>query len=287
MLANEQEAFNRASTGAFNLVRIHANLLHSAIHLNPQGSPVSAISNLRVITVPADDLVYLLVNWKSSAFFAMTPEQKASWRARFSEAINRKALATNVYLDQAAPADRALHNGEAPQNIVPARDWSAITTIELLTPPLGELRQVGDQVQTDLRGAGLDASVRLVSINDFISRLGKSDFQVAVLWLESNISEPTLSWATFFQEGGAASLFGDPLLSVGPALSDARSLPLGPQRDEALKKIASDINSQQMRVIPLVRRSVVFLADESIANPGIDRNGILQLSLISTRNTKR
>ena len=47
------------------------------------------------------------------------------------------------------------------------------------------------------------------------------------------------------------------------------------------------INAQQMRVVPLVNRSAVFLADQIIESPGVDRNGIVHLSLVKTRTGPR
>lgn len=283
VLPNEQDAITRAAAGKLDLVRVRANQLGNAIKTVPSGPRIeSAVAGFRVVAVPADDLVYLLVNWRHPVFAGLSPARMAAWREKLNRSIDRAGLVAQVYAGQASPADRPMRSGAAGLPLEPAASWETVSSLELLTPPLGELRQVADKVQADMRVAGLGVSVRLVSVADFIERLGKSEYQVAVLWLESNVSVPELSWATFFQDGGAASLFGDPLDSISGPLSEARSMPAGATRDEALKHIMDAINGRQTRIMPLVHRTAVFLAADAVDEPGVDRNGVMHFSLTRT-----
>lgn len=288
VFANEQEALSKAQSGSLDCIRLRANLLASGMQAGGKDGSQSSIPGYVVSSFPVDDLVYLLINWQHPKFSKMSQEDKFLWRHKLSKSIDKATLVSSIYKEQAVPADRAIRIGAIVEREFLGSDtFSDKQKIELMAPSIGELRQIADYVQASASNEGFEISVRLVSVADFIDRLGRSEFEIALLWLESNVPVPEIAWSSFFSEGGAASLFGDPLPEISDRVSAARTIAATAERNAALAEVVKVINFRQLRVLPLVHRKAVFLLSRNVVDPGIDANGVLHFSLLKSANTSR
>ncbi len=279
VIESDREVLSRAAAGDFNLLRVRGNLLpevmtgeYPDLHLRP------AYTRLHLVDHPAETLVYLLVNWETPRLKMINKSERQAWLQRVSDALDRRRIAQTVYLSTATTAYVAVSKNET--RPAAAKAVKGDLEFEMLVPNVGELQQLSEHLREQFRGANIKAGVRLLGVGEFISRLLGHDYEVALLWLESNVPVPALAWSTFFEPDSGVALFGAPMLQVGEGVRSARSLVDSDARDRALNGVLEMINNQQDRWVPIVRRRALFLAGEAIVDCGIDLNGNPHFSLL-------
>jgi ABC-type transport system substrate-binding protein len=287
ILDNEQEVIRQAQAGAINLLRLRGNQLREVAVRD--GSTLRTRPNFggsRLERFPGRDLVYLRVNWQAEGLRDIPVKERREWLKAIKARINTKKLVESLYVSAASVAATPVESLALPPAAPPTDNSSAAIAgrnFELVTATVGELRQVSDAVASDLRQAGLTVDVRPLPIGDFVQRLFGGKYQVALLWLESNISPSQLSWVTFFSADNPISALAQPLPEVAERLDAARSAADEATRRAELARLLDEINARQDAIIPLVHREAMYLVGNEIGNPGVDANGILQFSLVEAR----
>jgi ABC-type transport system substrate-binding protein len=288
ILANEQEMARQAESGGLNLLRVRGNLVREiAVRQGASLQLRPGFRKKRLERLAGQDLLFLRINWQDAAFKDVPPERRRAWADALGASIDRAALAEKLYLSTAVPASTVVPSSGAAISPPAGGSGGPITTgtkIELVTGAVGELRQVSDLVASNLRSGALtmQVDVRLLPIGDLIQRLFAPNYQVALLWLESNLSPPGLSWGTFFTPGGISAL-AEPLPQTPAMLDAARSTADPAKRQLLLAGLLDDINRTQTALVPLVRREAVYLVGDELSGPGADFNGIQQFSLLGAK----
>ena len=281
ILGRAPNRLNAARLGRADILKVSGPMIHDAISI--EGSKLtSRFPDMSILTAPANELVFLSINWSAEALSGIQLDDRPSVVRCLSNAIDRQRLVSSLYRGLASSAHLVVPPVLAPdqQAVGESSICPSLGRLTMLAADDADSRRLARFVQDQAREAGFTFSVRHIQLPQLISRLLKNEFDVALLWVENQVPGALLPWMAFFDETNPLSVLGHPLKWTAKELQTARSVLDADMRAQRYESIAKRVSSEQIRWVPLISRNAIYLIRNHL-QAELDANGMLVMGSLS------
>jgi ABC-type transport system substrate-binding protein len=287
-----QARLQMARENKADLVRLRGPML-AEVSERVEGNQLqlkSEYSHHVIVTSEANELTFLLLNWKAPVLDGLSGNQRRQWHQALSDAMNRAEMVKNLY--QGEGGAEPTHHIAPPSSFTIAPAVAKGTTavkipvpskLTLVSPNDATSRQLATYVQIRSREAGLELEVQLVELPNLIQRVIDRNFEIALLWIEQQIvSTGPFAWISFYNPKSPLSAFGEPLSEIGQQAEEVRGIINSQTRATRYSQLVEGIDIAQTSWVPLASRKAVFLTSKGISI-FLDRNGTPVTGFIGIR----
>jgi len=286
VIDNPQQRLQAFHDGQVDLIRLRGPMIAEAAQLTKNGlEPIRRFQGAQIVRRPANELTFVVFNWKSSKLSTIPIEQRQAVLAAASVAWPRQEIAERFYLGAARPvygvvppiATVKTHPPLTASDVSP----SLPNSFSLLTPNDPDSRRLASAIRTQLVNTGWSIKVQNRDLNQLVGQLLEGDYTASVFWIEQAIPAGPIPWMMFFDPKGSFVKLGQPIEGVGAAIEQARSILDPTQRSLRYQAVVDKVNQEQTAFLPLLSREVVLMKRPNIQGVFLDQNGVLYFTFLT------
>ena len=254
-----------------HMVRLRGPLISEALTSQSKG--------ITWISAPANELVFLSINWSSKALRHLTADERKTFSKCLSHSLDREALVKTRYHGYAAPASMMVSARSASEGRVQESTRATCPRMKgltLLSADDPDSRGLAKYIARQSSSAGIGLQAIQVQLGQVVVRALSDDpkkkaYDVLLLWVENQIPSAIAPWLHLFRQDGFFSSLGEVLAGVEASFDEARSTVDSTERRKKYQELATRISNAQVGLIPVVSRHAVYLTRELFFE--LDYNG--------------
>lgn len=291
VIDNPQNQLSDLAKNQVDLVRLRGPLLSEACTRKGTDHLVlrDRFAAHRIISEPANELTFILLNWKSKPLTTVPQERRHAWANALAKAFDRSRMAETLYLGQAISAGSIVPPSTLPTNSetstsVSTRESFGGMRLTLLCSNDPDSRRLAAYVQAEAKNVGLELDLAFHELSQLVPKLLTGEFEASLFWIEQAVPGGPLPWLQFWRSDSPFAAVGQPIDQVREEQAAARGMLSSIERQAAYVRLVSRIDREQFTWIPLLSRDVVFLSGSRLKDLFLDANGVIYYAFLNVND---